>query len=75
MLSLLIYSDASNSSLTSVYKEKGKAKICHKSFSDKEKSPSSTWGETVRYAIFINTSKNKSENKTIFWVQTGTLVV
>ena len=40
--SLLVYSDASNSGLASVYKEKGKANICYKSFSDQEKSQSST---------------------------------
>ena len=45
MPSLLVYSDASNSGLASVYKEKGKASICYKSFLDREKSQSSTWRE------------------------------
>ena len=40
--SLLVYSDASNSDLASVYKEKRKPNSCYKSFSDQEKSESST---------------------------------
>ena len=38
--SLLVYSDASNSSLASVYKEKDKVNICYKSFLDQDKSQS-----------------------------------
>ena len=36
--SLLVCSDASNSGLASIYKEKVKANICYKGFSDKVKS-------------------------------------
>ena len=39
----LVYFGASNTGLASVYKEKGKANICYKSFSNKEKSQRSTW--------------------------------
>ena len=65
--SLLVYSDARNSGLASVYKEKGKANICYKSFSDQEKSQSSTWRELKAIRLSLNSSKNKFENKTIFW--------
>ena len=65
--SLLVYSDASNSGLASVYKEKGKANICYKSFSDQEKFQSSTWRELEAIRVSLNSSKNKFENKTIFW--------
>ena len=65
--SLLVYSDASNSGLASVYREKGKANICYKSFSDQEKFQSSTWRELEAIRFSLNSSKNKFENKTIFW--------
>ena len=65
--SLLVYSDASNSGLASVYKEKGKGNICYKSFSNQEKFQSSTWRELEAIRFSLNSSKNKFENKTIFW--------
>ena len=65
--SLLVYSDASNSGLASVYKEKGKANICYKSFSDQEKFQSSTWRELEAIRFSLSSSKNRFENKTIFW--------
>ena len=48
--SLLVYSDASNSGLASVYKEKGKA---NKRFSDQEKPQNSNWREleTIRFSL------------------------
>ena len=54
MRSLLVYSDASNSGL------------CYKSFSDQEKSQSSTWRELQATRFSLNSSKYKIENKTIF---------
>ena len=50
-----------------VYKEKGKPNICYKSFSDQEKSESSTWRELEAIQFYLNSSKYKFENKTIFW--------
>ena len=54
-------------SLASVYKEKGKPNICYKRFSDQEISESSTWRELEAIRFFLNSSKYKFENKTIFW--------
>ena len=62
--SLLVYSDASNSGLASVYKEKGKA---NKRFSDQEKPQNSTWRELEAIRFSLDSSKNKFKNKTIFW--------
>ena len=53
--------------MASVYKEKGKPNICYKSFSDQEKSESSTWRELEAIQFYLNSSKYKFENKTIFW--------
>ena len=63
---LLVHSDAINSGLASVYKEKGKANTCYKSFSDQEKYERSTWTELEAIRFCINTSKYKFENKSIF---------
>ena len=65
--SLLVYSDASNSGLASVYKQKGKPNVCYKSFSDQEKSESSTWTELEAIRFSLSSCKYKFENKTIFW--------
>ena len=65
--SLLFYSEGSNSDLASVYKEKGKADVCYKSFSDQEKSQSCTWRELATIGFSLNSSKNKFENNTILW--------
>ena len=65
--SLLVYSDASNSGLALVYKEKGKPNICYKSFSDQEKSESSTSRELEAIRFSLNSPKYKFENKAIFW--------
>ena len=48
-----------------MYKEKGKPNICYKSFSDKEKSESSTWKELEAIRFSLNSSKCKYEKKTI----------
>ena len=63
----LVYSDASNSGLASVYKEKGKPNSCYKSFLDQEKSQNSTWRELEVIQFSLDSSKNKFENKAIFW--------
>ena len=55
--SLLVYSDASNSSFASVYKEKSKANIYYKSFSDQEKSQNSTWRELQAIRFSLDSSK------------------
>ena len=65
--SFVVYSDASDSGLASIYKEKGKDYVCYKNFSDKEKSLSSTWRELEAIRYSLNCSKEKFKNKIIFW--------
>ena len=55
---ILVYSDGSNSGLVSVYKEKGKANICYKSFSDQEKSQNFIWRELEAIRFSLDSSKN-----------------
>ena len=64
--SLTVYSDASSSDLASIYKDKGKDKIC-KHFLFIEKTKSSTWREleAIRYSLEI--TKHKFQSKIIFW--------
>ena len=64
---MLVYSDASNSGLASIYNEKGKTNISYESFSDKDKSQSSTWRELEAIRFSLSSSNSKFENKTIFW--------
>ena len=59
--SLTVYSDASSSDLASIYKDKGKDKIC-KHFPFIEKTKSSTWRELE--AII---TKHKFQSNVIFW--------
>ena len=55
---MLVYSDASSSGLASVYKEKAKANVCCKSFSDKEKPQISPWKELKVVRFSLNSSKS-----------------
>ena len=64
---IFVYSDASNSGLASIYKDKGKDKICYKNFSETEKSKSSTWRELEAIRYSLNSSKVTLQNKTVFW--------
>ena len=59
---LLVYFDASNSGLASVYKEKAKANVCYKSFSDKEKPQISLWRE-LKVVRFSQSSSKRSQVK------------
>ena len=71
--SLLVYFDASNSGLASVYKEKGKANIYCKNFSDQEKSHSCTWRELEAiHSIVLNIILRIRQS---FFIRTAMLVV
>ena len=62
-----VYSDASSSGLGSIYKNKGKDKICHKNFSVVEKTKSSTWRELAAIRYSLESTKYTFQSKTIFW--------
>ena len=64
---LFIYSDASNEGLASVYKEKGKLRICSKNFDSQERQKSSTWREfeAIRYSLV--SLKKELRNKSVKW--------
>ena len=72
---ILVYSDASNSGLASVYKEKGKANICYKSFSDQDKSQNSTWRELEVHDFHSIVLKINLRIRQSSGIQTITLVV
>ena len=62
--------DAS-SGLTSIYRYKGKDKLCYKIFfkifSVKEKTKSSTWIELEARRYSLESTKHTFQSKTIFW--------
>ena len=65
--SIIFYSDASSSGLASIYKDKGKEKICYKNFSVIEKTKISTWRELEAIRYSLESRKHKLKSKTIFW--------
>ena len=67
ILSLFVYSDASNNGLASIYKDKGRSFMCYENFDKIEKKQGSIWRELEAIHYSLKSLKDRFKNEVVYW--------